>query len=124
MEQGTLDIKPTDDGYILSRTTSDGVQSMPLSNMEVMTLAQSAVSLQAGVLARLQPSGTGATAVITATLEKFRVTTDSLEESVLLEMRTPNGGQVIYTIVPTIAQMLAQELVSTVSGMGQNRLPS
>jgi hypothetical protein len=98
--------------------------NLPLSNMEVMTLAQSAVSLQAGVLARLQPGGTGATAVITATLEKFRVTTDSLEESVLLEMRTPNGGQVIYTIVPTTAQMLAQELVSTVSGMGQNRLPS
>jgi hypothetical protein len=124
MEQGKIDIQPTDDGYLLIRTTPDGsTQKMPLSNLEVMTLAQSAMSLQAGVLARLQPAGTGATAVVTAILEKFRVDTDSLEESVLLETRTPNGGQVIYTIVPTTARLLAQELNRILNEMGTKPLP-
>jgi hypothetical protein len=124
MERGKLDIQPTDDGYVLLRTTADGItQSMSLSNLEVMELAQSATSLQAGVLARLQPSGTGAAAVVTAILEKFRVTTDSLEESVLLEVRSPNGSQVIYTIVPMTARLIAQELARIVDEMETGSLP-
>lgn len=124
MERGKLDIRPADDGYVLLRTSSDGTtQAMPLSNLEVMELAQSATSLQADVVARLQPSGIGAKAVVTAILDKFRVDTDSLEEDVLLEMYTLNGGQTIYTIVPTTARLLAQELVRTLDGMGKKTVP-
>jgi hypothetical protein len=124
MERGKLDLQPTDDGYILIRTTADGLtQSMLLSNLEVMELAQSATSLRAGILARLQPSGTGAIMVVTAVLEKFRADMDSLEESVLLEMRTPNGGQIIYTIVPTTARLIAQELERVVNEMETKSLP-
>ena len=124
MERGTLDIRPTDDGYVLLRTTSDGAtQAMPLSNLEVMELAQSATSLRADVVARLQPSGMGAKAVVTAILDTFRVDTDSLEEDVLLEMHTPNGGLTIYTIVPTTARLLSQKLVRTLDGMGKKIVP-
>jgi hypothetical protein len=73
MERGTLDIRPTDDGYVLLRTTSDGAtQAMPLSNLEVMELAQSATSLQTDVVARLQPSGIGAKAVVAVFLDTVR----------------------------------------------------
>jgi hypothetical protein len=45
---------------------------MPLSNLEVMELAQSATSLQTDVVARLQPSGIGAKAVVAVFLDTVR----------------------------------------------------
>ena len=108
---GQMRLDPTDEGYLLTRTMPDGTATtMPLSNAEVLTLAQSAVSLRATVMSSIQPKGTGATAIVAAPLGQFRVEWDSLGESILLEMLTPAGGQVIYSVEPMTARLLAERL--------------
>lgn len=119
MSDATISIAETPEGYLLTRSAPDGSKiDMPLTIRHVLELAQSAISLRTGAAKRLQPRGMGAEALVSAPLEYSRVEIDSLRENLLVEMRTPQGGQVIYSVPPNLARQLVDQLVVRMNEVG------
>lgn len=118
--EAALAIEETPEGYVLKR----GTAFMPLSVLELMNLLQSAESLRARAMARLQPSGSGAEAVVSTIVAGASSQIDFLGENVLLALRAPNGGQTIYSIEPEKAVVIADELYRRSAQLGHHAGPA
>jgi hypothetical protein len=109
--ESTLTLDPSDDGFVLHRTTSDGkTESLFLSDIDVLSLAQSAPVFRERILAKRNPTGGGVSAVYSTPVVQVGLAPSALGENVLLTMVAPSGAQVSFELPPNIVQILIDRL--------------
>jgi hypothetical protein len=106
-----LDLQEEGDGYALMVTDADGeTLKVPLTDDQLLTLAQSAPLFQARVLAKRSRKAAGVSAVWSTPVEEALLNTDLLNEKILLTLVAPNKAQVVYELTPHLANNLVQRL--------------
>lgn len=115
MNDGVLDIKETEEGYVLTRTDGAGTITMPLSIPDLLRLTQSAAGLRQRAEARLQPTGTGAEAIFVSPLAGVQIEWDSLRTGVILALRGQGGARTFFQASPDLAQQMVARLQEVLS---------
>jgi hypothetical protein len=111
------------DGFILGADGLDGKRiEMRLTAMDVLSLSQSAVSLEERILSQRDPKGGGASAIRAAIVEQFRVQSDSMGQDLLLTVQTPNGRRLTFAFPPHHADRLAREVPIEVAAQRAKKL--
>lgn len=113
-----LDLIKENDGFVLKVKGFDGaITNVTLTDSQVLTLANSALSLEERILAKRDARGGGAFAVMAVAVDQFRVQSDSLGQDLLLTVQSPNGRQMVFAFPPHHAQRLATEVPMEVAEM-------
>lgn len=107
----SLSLDPSGDGFILRRTTGDGkTESLSLSDIDVLSLAQSAPVFRERILAKRNPAGGSVAATYATPVVQVGLAPSSLGENVILTMVAPSGAQVSFEIPPNVVEILVNRL--------------
>jgi hypothetical protein len=111
MGQATISLDPSEDGFILRKTETDGTKSiMSLTGKDILTLAQSAIHLQQVVLSQHDPKGGDFAATAATEVAQIALNQEALGESILLTLIAPGGSRATFAIPRHIAKHLSDRL--------------
>ena len=111
-------------GFVIRQRNENGlvVSELKLTGADVLVIAQSAQTLKARILERLQPPGGMHGAVFSTPVEGMNLSETSLADALLLTLRAPNGAETTYTLEPELAAQLAERLAARLSILGKDGL--
>jgi hypothetical protein len=99
------------DNSSLTRIDPDGArESIILSPLNVMTIAQSAELFRSRRLSRSVPQGAGYSPVFATPAAQIGIHKDALLENILLTLVAPNGASVTYELSPYLANQLSTSI--------------
>ena len=111
LNQSNLALDPSGDDFVLRRTNPSGkIESLLLSDADVLRLAQSAPLFRERILAKHNPTGAGAVAIYATPVVQVGLAPSSLGENVILTMVAPSGAQVSFDLPPNIVEILMNRL--------------
>jgi hypothetical protein len=99
------------EAFVLRHQGADGKETeLILTEQDVLNLGNSAAGFAKAILLRRMPGSGGVNTVLATKVARFSADPDSLGEDILLALVTPNGGQMIYAISPSIGRLLRERL--------------
>jgi hypothetical protein len=119
----SVQLHPDGSNYVLTHRDDSGVENkITLSNVDVLTLAQSAQSLQLEILKRLDPKGGDHLAVFVTDVAQFSLSLESLGHAILTTLIAPNGTRLTYAIPEQLADRLIQQLSAQLAQLREKKL--
>lgn len=103
-----IELIPEGNAFVLRQTDSGA--EMPLSEDDVLTLAQSAQILAEHIVAKHTPRGKVGHPVVSIPAPKFRLNYDPLHGDLLLDLAQPNGREHHFAMPVATARALETEL--------------
>jgi hypothetical protein len=109
--------------YVLSsRDESQTVRSIPLSESDVLTLAQSAQAIQMDILKRHDPKGGEHLAVSATDVAQISLQTEALGQALLTTLIAPSGSRLTFAIPEHIVSHLIDRLPKYLSEMQSKKM--
>jgi hypothetical protein len=120
--ESKINLETDGDDFVLRKIMPDGTTAaMKLSEADLLTLAQSSLSLREQVLSRRNPKGAEHSLVAAAEVVQIGLNQDSLGEAILLTLISPSGSQTTFAIPPLIANLLVERLPVHLAKMAETK---
>ena len=106
-----LSLDEDGDDFILSVMGKDGdLTKVRLTEVQVMTLGQSAPAFRDRIAARHNPRSDLVSAVVATPVTHLGVQPDSLKAAVLLTLQSDTGGRLTFELLPHAVHLLLEHL--------------
>lgn len=106
-----IKLDPKGSDFILTRYDDKGTEStISLSELDVLTLAQSAQALQLEILRRHDPRGDSHLAVVATDVAQIELTPESLGQAILASLIARDGSRTTFAIPEQIVALLVDRL--------------